>query len=314
MKNLICIILTFISLSVYSQRYDNYKPDNKTVELTETNLPIVFINTKGKMIDRDLRIDADMSIIYNGENKLNYKDTIKYKDQNFDYKGKIGLRYRGNSSFNASDRKPYSIKTQKDNGKKLSVSLLGIGADSDWVLLAPYSDKSMIRDVLIYTLSKENFEYTPELKFCELILDDVYYGVFMLGSRIRAGKNRIDIEEPGFSGDNLTGGYMVEVDRNDEEHYYTSIFYSTTSSGELKDQRTFFQYKYPEYQDMTPTQLSYLHNSITTFEASFSGSYYTDPVKGYRKYADIQSFINYMISTEFTRNTDGYRLSTPLYK
>ena len=118
-----------------AQRADNYKPDDNSVKLTVTNLPIVFISTNNQQIDREERITARMKIIYNGENELNYTDTITYSSQEIDYDGYIGLRYRGNSSFTNSDKKPYAIrplnKPLEEGGKKQKVSILGMGKDDD---------------------------------------------------------------------------------------------------------------------------------------------------------------------------------------
>ena len=179
MRKLLLLSL-LLSSSVCAQRADNYKPDNKNVVFTETNLPIVFINTQGQMIDRDNRITAKMKIIDNGEGELNYMDT-----------GYIDLKYRGNSSFTNSDKKPYAIraldKPLEDGGKKQKVSMLGMGKDNDWALLAPYADKSMIRDVFAFTLAKPFFEYVPTGKYCEMIMDGTYYGVFIFSERVRKG-------------------------------------------------------------------------------------------------------------------------------
>ncbi|MEG1905356.1 MAG: spore coat protein CotH, partial [Bacteroidales bacterium] len=104
-----CFLLGFSSI-VTAQRWDNYKPDNSKIKLTETNLPILYITTNNQTIDRENRIEADMVLIDNGLNQLNYSDTLQHPGQRFDYRGKIGLKYRGNSSFTMSDKKPYSIR------------------------------------------------------------------------------------------------------------------------------------------------------------------------------------------------------------
>lgn len=45
--------------ALYAQRADNYPPTkNAQVKLSETNLPIVFIDVDGKMILREERITA----------------------------------------------------------------------------------------------------------------------------------------------------------------------------------------------------------------------------------------------------------------
>ena len=152
------------------------------------------MNTIGRFVS--------VKIIDNGEGELNYMDTIAHPDQKADYTGYIDLKYRGNSSFTNSDKKPYAIraldKPLEDGGKKQKVSMLGMGKDNDWALLAPYADKSMIRDVFAFTLAKPFFEYVPTGKYCEMIMDGTYYGVFIFSERVRKGKFRLDLPDPCF--------------------------------------------------------------------------------------------------------------------
>ena len=135
------LLLLFVLLLVLphgvtrAQQADNYPPDNTAVTIDSTNLPIVWIEVDGAMILRDERITARMKIIYNGEGQLNYADTIAHPGQCIDYDGYIGLRYRGNSSFTKSARKPYSFRTLEvpleEGGKKQKVPLLGMAKDNN---------------------------------------------------------------------------------------------------------------------------------------------------------------------------------------
>ncbi|MBR1726007.1 MAG: hypothetical protein IJ724_05070, partial [Muribaculaceae bacterium] len=52
--------------------WDNFEPINPQVRLTETNLPIVFVDVDGEMIDRDERITARIKVIDNQGRQLNY--------------------------------------------------------------------------------------------------------------------------------------------------------------------------------------------------------------------------------------------------
>lgn len=315
MKQITLLVFSILScFSIFAQRADNYKPTNPYVYFTQTNLPIVFINTGNTMILREDRIAARMTIIYNGEGKLNYADTLAHPDQSTAYKGRIGIKYRGNSSFTNSDKKPYSFRPENESGKKQEVALLGMGADSDWCLLAPYSDKSLIRDMLTFKLAKPYFEYVPDGVHCEVVLDGTYYGVYILSERVRQGANRLNIPKPGNSGDELTGGYHVEVDRDDEVVYTSNYNPQYSWGASMINKKISFQYKYPEFGDLTNEQKVYLHGQINKFENSLAASNYKDKQEGYRKYLDVTSFIDYMLSTEFARNVDGYRLSTNLYK
>ena len=64
--------------------WDNFKPTNSNVRLTQTNLPIVWIDVDGEMIDTEDRITAKMKIIHNGNGQLNYADTVAHPGQNID--------------------------------------------------------------------------------------------------------------------------------------------------------------------------------------------------------------------------------------
>ena len=114
----------------------NYVPDNAHVKLDSTNLPIVWIEVGGDSISRFVRTSAHMKIIHNGEGMLNYADTVAHKGQHIDYEGYIALRYRGNSSFNVSKKKPYSFRTMEQplekSAKKKKVKILRMGKDNNW--------------------------------------------------------------------------------------------------------------------------------------------------------------------------------------
>ena len=67
--SLLCVVVVGATAS-FAQRADNYVPTNdRNVKLTETNLPIAFINVKGKTIQRNERITARMKIIDNKDGK-----------------------------------------------------------------------------------------------------------------------------------------------------------------------------------------------------------------------------------------------------
>ncbi|MBO4814166.1 MAG: CotH kinase family protein [Muribaculaceae bacterium] len=296
----------------------NYPPDNQNVQLTQTNLPIVWLEVNGQQIDREERKTARMKIIYNGEGQLNYADTVAHPGQAIDYDGYIALRYRGNSSFTMSDKKPYSIrplnKPLEEGGKKQKVKILGMAKDNDWALLAPYNDKSMMRDLLAFELSRPWMDFTPHGKYCEVFLDGTYYGVYIMIETVTKGKNRVDLDDPGAEGDDLTGGYMLEVDRNDET-VYTSKYHPLDNSGNpITYRNIYYQYKEPDYEDMTADQLSYIQGRIDLMEGALSSSNFADPEQGYRQYLDELSFVDYQLAQEFAHNVDAYRLSAKIFK
>ena len=322
-------LFAFCPFSVQAQsEWDNFKPTkNRYVKLNQTNLPIVFINLQGQRLAskwEDRYIAARMKIIHNGDGRLNYGDTVAHPDQQVDYEGWIAIKYRGNSSFNNSEKKPYAIRTLESNvlpddgGKKAKVQILGMGKDNKWAVIAPFSDKVMFRDVLSLELARPWMDFVPQARMCEFIIDGTYYGVYAFAERVSKGKQRLNLHDPGEDGGDLTGDFLVEIDRDDDP-YYPSRFrpWKDFNGTQTWGKTIKYQYKSPEedeFADLPAGTKVALNNEIHRMENSFNGDNYTDPENGYRKYIDVTSFIDYMLSTEVSKNIDGYRLSTNLYK
>ncbi len=322
MKRFLPFLMAFLAVQAMQAQWwgwnPNYPPDDENVQLTQTNLPIVWIDVDGATIDRDERITARMKIIHNGDGNLNYADTIAHPGQTIDYEGYVALKYRGNSSFTASDKKPYSFRPLnaplEDGGTKEKVKILGMGKDNNWALLAPYSDKSMMRDLLTFELSRPWMDFCPTGKYCELYLDDIYYGIYIMCELPTKGKRRLNLDDPGEEGDELTGGYLLEVDRTDEPTY-TSKYHPMKKNGQWINNRYInYQFKAPEYEDLTDTQYNYITGQIDLMEDALNSANYTNPETGYRKYMDVMSFVDFQIAQELSHNVDGYRLSSKIFK
>lgn len=309
-----------------AQQPDNYKSHlrDATVKIGSTNLPIVFVDVNNAEILKDRYILAKMKIVYNGEGCTTYGDTIAHPGQAVDYEGYIALKYRGSSSFYASDKKPYGFRTLKtnvlpaDGGKKDKVRILGMGKDNRWAILAPWCDRSMMRDLLTFELARPWSGYAPHARFCELVLDGTYYGVYLITERVSEGKNRLDLDDPGTHEGDLTGDYLVEINRDDDPHYVSKYHPWASLSGEEEPYKTVkYQYVFPEEEDFPALPAgteAALQAELDKMESSFTGDNYTDKNTGYRSRIDVTSFIDYMLATELSMNIDGYRLSTNLYK
>ncbi len=279
------------------------------VEFTSSNLPIVIIDTQGQNIRDDIRIVAQMGIIYNGEGQRN-----THTDPFNNYEGKIAIEIRGSSS-QMFPKKQYALETQDDLGNNRNVSLLGMPEENDWILYAPYSDKSLMRNVLAYKLSWDLGRYASRTRFCELILNNEYVGVYVLMEKIKRDNNRVNISTLNpdeISGDDLTGGYIVKIDKAAGESVAGWISPFLPYPGSRS--RIFYQYHYPKPDLIVPEQETYIKNSITQFETVMYRPDYDDPVSGYENYIDVNSFIDFFILNEISKNVDGYRLSTFFYK
>jgi CotH kinase protein len=277
-----------------------------------SNLPVILIDTHGAFIADDPKITADMKIISNG---TGVRNTITDTGITYNYDGKIGIEFRGSSS-QSFPKKAFGVELRDAAGNGIDASLLGMPKKDDWVLLAAYDDKSLIRDALAYRLAREQHEYASRSRFCELVVNGAYMGVYVLLEKVKRDKNRVNISKldpASISGDALTGGYILKIDKttgSGGDGWYSS--YRTLAS--TKGQSPFFQYDYPKSEDIVPEQKAYIKSAMNTFENALAGDNFKDSLSGYQKYIDLTSFIDFFIINEATKNPDGYRLSSYFYK
>lgn len=273
-----------------------------------SNLPIFVINTDGgAIIPDEPKIGAYMGIIYNGEGIRNYMT-----DPFNVYSNKIGIETRGSSS-QGFPQQSYGFETRDVNGTPKDTIVLGMPEEHDWILYAPYTDKTCMRNIISYDISNKMGHYASRTKLCELVLNGQYQGIYVLMEKIKADNNRVDIaklQPTDISGDELTGGYIVKIDKttgNGGEGWTSD--YQTSSATNIN-----FLYHYPSSANIMPEQQVYIQTYIDSFEDALAGPDFIDPILGYKNYASINSFIDYFILNEISKNVDGYRISTYLHK
>ena len=166
------LIILFVAVTYYAQVVTPIYVDNaKLLQFTSSNLPIFVINTNGQTIIDDQKITVNLGVIYNGEGvRNNITDPFNH------YNGKIGIEIRG-SSTQMFPKKQYGVETRDANGNDLDVSLLGFPAESDWIFYAPYTDKSLMRNFLAYSLARTMGRYATRCKYFELIINNDYKGI-----------------------------------------------------------------------------------------------------------------------------------------
>ncbi len=246
--------------------------------------------------------------------------TIKRLDSTL-YEGIIGIEIRGESS-QFFDKKSYGFETWDSQYNDLDVALIGFPEEEDWILYGPFSDKSLIRNKLIYELSNRMGRYTTKTEFVELTINYEYKGLYIFMEKLKRDKNRIDIsklENADIDEELISGGYIIKIDKSDmEDGSYTD--YNSFQShfdvfgNENGDIRINFNYEYPKPGEIHANQKNYIKNYFYEFESSLASNNFKDPINGFRKYIDEDSFIDFFILNELSNNVDGYRLSTYLQK
>jgi hypothetical protein len=104
------------------------------------------------------------------------------------YRGRIGIERRGQSSQQFFPMKSYAVELGRDAG------LLGMPEDDDWVLYAPYNDKSLMRNVLAYRTAGLFGRYAARTRYVQLRLNGRYQGIYVLMEKLELGKRRVQGE------------------------------------------------------------------------------------------------------------------------
>lgn len=291
----------FISLGIsdVSKNYRNTPTWFQAPNLGST-LPLLVITTNGNAdIQDEPKVAAHLGII-NNEGLNNLGDTYNGYDSN------IAIEIRGASS-QSFPKKNYGFETRLPDGNNNNISLLGMPEENDWVLHGPYSDKSLLRNVLAYHVGTKTGEYTPRTQLCELYINGDYRGVYMLTEKIKRDKNRVDIanlKPEDVAGKELTGGYILQIDRDDGD-ITTDGWWSNSQPSK------FYAHHIPNAEDIQPLQQEFIKSFITSFETTMASTNYDED---YTDFVDRNSWVNYFLATEIGKHIDAYKLSFYMHK
>ncbi len=245
------------------------------------------------------------------------------------------IHCRGNSSFEDTDKKSYTIKLEQ------KTDLFGMGSAKKWILIANAFDNTLLRNTTAFAIAKLlNLAYTPDAQYVDVYANGNFLGNYLLTEKIEVGKKRVSVrdleeevktlndnmpldsmeffmepqgrlfstkgyripEEP----DNISGGYLLELDSSDR--------YGLEASGFLTSRMQPVVFASPKYASYE--QVSYIANRYQDFEdAIFSEDGYS-PYTGaaYSDYIDMDSFVRKYLLEEFVKNLDASFTSQYLYK
>ena len=234
-----------------------------------------------------------------------------------DLSTRMGFKLRG-SSTQGYAKGSFAVEIWDEYNDDKNVSLLGMPADSDWVLYAPNNfEPVLIHNPFIHELSRQIGRYSPRTRFVEVYLNTAggaissanYHGIYVLLEKIKPGPKRVDIDklEPEhIAPPQVTGGYLLKVDRPDPGD---SGFYAGGLS---------ILYVDPKERDMKlpqrDPQEKYIANYLNTFYTALNGLNATNPVNGYAQYVDVDSWIDHHLLNVVAFNVDALRLSAFFYK
>lgn len=298
-------------------------PCSHEANLLCTHLPLVEIETGGHPIPGAPILDdkgfiVDYTLTETGESRL--KVAVEITDNadtnnhaadapSLATSALINIRGRSSREF---DKKSYRITLIYDDGINNNQSVMGMDAHHEWVLHGPFLDKSLIRNYLCYNIAGEMMEYAPNVRFCELILDGEYQGLYLMTESIEKGyegsRLTMEVKKKG----NSFSGYILRVndmyffeDQTSVINDYGNYAYVTLIPTEVV---------YPGIEKQSAEMRRAIELEFSAFQKALYSYDYDSEDYGYTRWIDVPSFVDYFLINEFTCNYDAGELSTYIYK
>jgi hypothetical protein len=277
----------------------------------KSNLPVLVMDTFGMDRATSARSSSvHLSVFEPVDGKATFENQPSLMNR-------AGAHQRGSSS-QGFPQPSFAVDFVDEFNHEKHLGLLGLPANSDWVLYAPNQfDPIMIHNPFIHELSREMGHYSPRTRFVEVFLVQHpgavtardYIGVYVLEEKIKIGKHRVAIDRLGpedLKAPEVTGGYLVKFDR---EGPGENGFWAGGASMVYVDPKE----SVIELPQRAP-QREYLKSYLDEFEHALQGPNWKDPIQGYRAYVDVDSWIDFHVLEVLSGNVDIFRFSTFFYK
>jgi len=247
------------------------------------------------------------------------------------------IKGRGNTTW-AMPKRPYQLKLDQ----KADLPETGNSANDSktWLLLANFLDASMIRNDLIFDISRAlGLEDTPEYAHTDLWYDGEYRGSYLITEKVEIGSGRVDVTDlekaiedlnPEYDFDapavkqdvtpwgtkmqyvdgisdpeDISGGYILEMES--ESRIQSEVSWFETRNGD------FLYVRSPEA--LSRDALIYIAGVYQSFEdAVCNGGYDPETGKHYTDFVDFESLVRCYIAMEVSGNSECYVNSTFFYK
>lgn len=286
-----------------------------------THLPLVEIDTGGVEIPGRMahREDGAKYLITTAEGAESLSAHIDIVDQETAYNhpgdppalsSAVTIHVRGNSS-RFFDKSSYAIRLVTEDGSNNPQPVMGMDAHHEWALHGPYLDKTLLRNYMWYNIGREIMDYAPNVRFCEVMLNGAYQGVYVMTETITAGDDGARLPLTVSAKDNTFSGYLLQLNSA-----FPLVGHQFTDQFTYYTKRTLYHMDivYPGRSNMTPEIQRGISQDFSDFEKALYSYDYDDERYGCSAMIDTTSFIDYFLINELTCNYDAGWLSTYIYK
>jgi hypothetical protein len=291
----------------------------RTFDLT-SKLPIVIVDGygKGQPTDKNVYKDAAVMIFepVGGSASLTSLPTIATR---------AGYHIRGQSSA-SFPQKPYKLELWDNANADSKYAVLGMPADADWALIAPYYDRALIRNPFVYTLGKDMGMEAPRAQYAEVYVnyaaralgDADYQGIYWLTETIKNSGHRTNLKELETTDTTLpaiSGGYIFKFDQAAAEEPKLVCTGSNPISTGIGTGSGAKGTCWSDLEVVDPDPLGAEQKAwLTTYIQTFHNALHATPIGDYAASIDVPSFVDYLIVNEVTRNVDAYVRSAYFFK
>lgn len=260
--------------------------DAETVEKYPqlTNLPTLYLElpsrTAGlRIVQHGVYTDATYTLV-DGDHTNSYYDLP------------LQIKGRGNYSWSFA-QKPYTLKL----GEK--ADLAGMGAAKKWVLVTVHSDKTMLHNYLTQECAEWlGLPGTCDNEYVDVVASGKYVGTYVLTEKIQIHKNRIDVLEQK--------GVLFEIEM---VYRHTCDLCVVMYENEREPQNSvhlrFKEYKGKDVEDLTAAEREEALAEYEPFFENLEIAMKGGSMEELEKYIDVESFVNWYLLNEVTRNYDS---------
>lgn len=293
-----------------------------------THLPIISIDTKGnKMPGKSIVGEDGKSVRYeksdNGEEEIPVKIKIVAQEGQWHHledEASMELdamcHIRGNTSRQFSKSNYKITLVESENSRiKVKKKLLGMDEASEWSLHGPYLDKTLMRNYMWMNLSAEVMGNAPDVRFCEVMVDGQYRGVYVLMEMIHEGEGGVVLTD--YTEGDVVFSYIVRIEPQKnfiEEIENTKVLDTFTRYTERMEIGSGMELIYPGRLYQTEQVKEYVETDINEIERRLYSDEMEQNPDSCWEYLDLQSFADYYILQEYLAVNDAFSASTYFYK
>lgn len=279
----LCFCMLLCSISVQSQ----------TPEIN--GIPIIKINTRNneEVLNKDTWVNIQSFVLIDPDDSENNITRVDLPQDD-------RIRGRGNTTW-SYPKKPYRLRFREN------VSIFGLPAAENWVLLAEYQDPTFLLNATTFYLGRNVFElpFTCSYQQVHLYFNERYEGIYGFTEHRQA--DPLGVGAPGRPKIDAENGWFVELDSYwDESPKFKTTNYDLPIMIKSPEAENDAENDDNPFYDFVKNDWNELCNLMAA--PSF-------PENGYRDLIDMNTFVDFLMINEIVKNKElGWPKSTFAYK